>query len=58
MHCDNCVHTIQRALSELDGVRKAVATLETKTVTIDYEPPATLESIKDLLASIDYRVVG
>ncbi|MGA9396635.1 MAG: heavy metal-associated domain-containing protein [Anaerolineaceae bacterium] len=58
IHCDHCVHTIQSELSELEGVIKAVASLETKSVTIEYEPPATLESIKALLAEINYAVVG
>ena len=58
MHCDHCVHTIQNELSEMDGVKNAVASLETKSVTLQYEPPATIESIKALLESINYKVVG
>ena len=58
MHCDHCVHTIQSELSEMEGVKKAVASLEKKSVTVEYEPPATLESIKALLAEIHYKVIG
>jgi len=56
--CDHCVHTIQNELSELGGVKKVVATLDTKSVMIEYEPPATPETIKALLAEINYPVAG
>jgi copper chaperone len=54
--CGHCIHTIQSELSELEGVKKVVATLETKSVMVEYEPPATAESIKALLAEINYPV--
>lgn len=54
--CGHCIHTIQSELSELEGVKKVVATLETKSVMVEYEPPATPENIKALLAEINYPV--
>jgi copper chaperone len=56
IHCGHCVHTIQSELSELKGVIHVEASLETKTVTIDYKPPATEERIKALLSDINYPV--
>ena len=58
IHCKDCVQTIERELSKLDGVISVAASLETKSVTIEYETPATIESIKKLLVSINYRVIG
>ncbi len=54
--CGHCIHTIQSELSELDGVKKVSAVLETKEVTVEYEAPATPESIQALLAEINYPV--
>ena len=54
--CGHCVNTIQNELSELEGVKKVVATLETKSVLIEFGPPATPEAIKEVLAEIDYPV--
>ena len=54
--CGHCVHTIQTELSELEGVLKVVADLETKSVEVEFESPATPESIQALLAEIDYPV--
>jgi copper chaperone CopZ len=56
--CGHCVHTIQNELSDLEGVRSVSASQETKQATISYEPPASEESIKQLLASINYPVAG
>jgi copper chaperone len=56
--CKHCVHTITMEVSDLEGVRSVVADLEMKQATISFEPPATEESIKSLLAEIDYPVVA
>lgn len=55
--CGHCVHTIERELSDLEGVKTVEATQETKQATITFEPPATEESIKALLVEINYPVV-
>jgi copper chaperone CopZ len=52
--CDGCVRTIQNELSELPGVKKVDAVMTTKTVTVDWEPPATWQKIVDTLNAIDY----
>ncbi len=52
--CGHCVHTIQSELSELAGVKKVVASQDTKTVTVEWEAPQTWDNIKALLAEINY----
>lgn len=56
IHCGHCVHTIQSELSVLKGITRVEASLETKTVTVEYGPPATEERIKALLSDIGYPV--
>ena len=57
MFCQHCVHTITNELSDLAGVKGVDVSLDQKTVRVDYENPATPESIKALLAEINYPVV-
>jgi copper chaperone len=52
--CGHCVHTIKSELSELAGVKAVEADQATKQTTITYEPPATEDGIKALLAEINY----
>ena len=52
--CGHCVHTIQIEVSELEGVQSVVASQEERQATITFGPPASEESIKALLAEINY----
>ena len=52
--CHHCVMTIQRELGELEGVVSATGDVETKTVTVEWESPATWDGIKSLLDEINY----
>jgi len=54
--CGHCVNSIQVELNKLPGVSGAWADQETKFVEIEFEDPATEESIKTLLESINYPV--
>jgi copper chaperone CopZ len=45
-------------VSDLEGVQSVVADVETQQATIVFEPPATEDEIKDLLAGINYPVAG
>lgn len=58
IHCGHCVHTIQTELIELPGVKSVKADQNFRNATIEFEPPASEEKIKALLATIDYPVVG
>ena len=58
IHCGHCVHTIQSEVGELPGVKSVNADQMLRVATIEFEPPASEEKIKQLLKSIDYPVVG
>ncbi|MDY6872449.1 MAG: heavy-metal-associated domain-containing protein [Chloroflexota bacterium] len=52
--CKHCTHTISMELSDLDGVSNVDADPETKKVTVQFDAPASEETIKDTLAEINY----
>jgi copper chaperone len=52
--CGHCVMTIKRELSELAGVTSVEADAETKDVTVAWDAPATEDSVRSLLAEINY----
>ena len=56
INCNHCVHTIQTELSEMDGVKSVAADAVKKEVVVQYEAPATPESLEKLLAEINYPV--
>lgn len=56
--CGHCVHTIQMEVSEVEGVQSVKADQESQAVEITFDVPATEESIKALLAEINYPVAG
>ncbi|RLD11515.1 MAG: heavy metal transporter [Chloroflexota bacterium] len=55
--CRHCTNTIKMEVSALDGVQSVDATVEPKQVTITFQEPATEESIKTLLAEINFPPV-
>ena len=56
--CGHCVRTIQTELADLAGVKIVKADAATKKVEISFDTPASEESIKALLVSIDYPAEG
>ena len=56
--CEHCVQTIQMEVSDLDGVESVSADQEFQVVEITFGDPATEESIKALMAEINYPVAG
>jgi copper chaperone CopZ len=48
------VHTITTEVSDLEGVQSVVADAQTRKATIRFDPPASEERIKRLLAEIHY----
>lgn len=56
--CGHCVHTIKSEVSELPGVKTVEADAASKRATITFEPPASEEKIKSLLAEINYPVAA
>ena len=56
MSCANCQAKIEKGLNKAKGVDKAVADLETKTVTITYNPAKTnKETLVKVVEDLGYR---
>lgn len=56
--CNHCVHTIKMEVSELEGVTGVEANADNKQATIVFEPPATEDQIKSLLAELNYPIAS
>ncbi len=52
--CDGCVRTIQNEVSEVSGVKAVVANVDSKLVTVEWDSPASWDSIKARLVEIEY----
>ncbi len=52
--CDGCVNTIKNEVSQIAGVQVVDAAVDTKTVTVKWESPATWQKITETLEEIDY----
>ncbi len=55
--CNHCVKTIEFEINDVPGVEEVKADLETKTVEITFNDPATEEKIFKALAEINYPIV-
>ena len=54
--CKHCIHTIKMELGELEGVLNVDADLETKSITVSFDTPASPEKIEVALSEINYPV--
>ena len=52
--CNHCIMTIQRELQEIEGVGSVEGNSETKEITVDWDIPATVDTIKETLKEINY----
>jgi copper chaperone len=52
--CEGCVKAIKGELSEIAGVQSVDGTVDTRTVMVTYDSPATWEQIVSTLREIDY----
>ena len=52
--CGHCVMSIKNELSEMEGVATVDGNPENKTVSVEWDFPATSETIKDKLTEINY----
>ena len=52
--CGHCVNAIKTELTELDGVSAVEGNIEGKSVDVQWDAPATEDSIKDKLSEINY----
>jgi copper chaperone len=56
--CGHCTHTIETEVSDLQGVKSVKAEVDTKKVVITFDAPASEDTIKALLAEINYPAEG
>jgi copper chaperone len=52
--CDGCVRSIKNEVGQIAGVQKVEGVVGTRTVTVEWDSPATWEQIVDTLREIDY----
>ncbi len=52
--CGHCTMSIQNELGELPGVSKVEGSVEAKTVTVEWNDPASREKILTTLKEINY----
>ncbi|MCP4744987.1 MAG: heavy-metal-associated domain-containing protein [Desulfobacteraceae bacterium] len=52
--CGHCTKTIETALRQVEGVRSVTGNITEKTVLVQWEPPATLDTIFEILKQINY----
>ena len=55
--CGHCVMTIKNELGELEGITNVDGNPDDKSVTVEWDTPATLDKIKDTLKEINYPAV-
>ena len=56
--CAHCKSTVERALLPLEGVNAATVELDSKTVTVDYEPAVVSpEKLTKAIEEVGYDVV-
>jgi len=53
--CAHCIHTITTELMSINGVKKVTGDEQKREVTVEYDAPATLEIIRDVLTEINYE---
>lgn len=56
--CAGCVQAITNELSDLEGVASVSGDVSSRTMHVEYAPPATWEGIVDSLNKIDYPPVA
>jgi copper ion binding protein len=52
--CGHCVNAIKTELSELEGVTSVEGDIEGKSVEVEWDAPASEDSIKGKLTEINY----
>jgi copper chaperone len=58
MSCNHCVMSIKKAVGELNGVSNVSVDLETKTVTVDYNPElVAIETVIEAIEDQGYDVI-
>lgn len=56
IHCGHCKSSIESAVRAVDGVSRADVDVDTTTVAIAFDDPATLDQIVDAIEGQGYEV--
>lgn len=56
MSCNHCIEKVKRFVGELSGVSAVSVDLEGGIVVVDFEPPATCETIKEAILDSGFEV--
>ncbi|WP_198304813.1 heavy-metal-associated domain-containing protein [Arcobacter vandammei] len=54
MHCPLCTTAVKKAISEVDGVQKVSARLNTKEVSVIYDEKVKIEDILEAIKTTSY----
>ena len=54
--CGHCVMAIKNELGDMEGIKSVDGDPSDKTVTVEWEAPASIEGIRSKLAEINYPV--
>lgn len=49
MNCNKCKETITKFIKECEGIVNLDFNLNNKTLKVDFDPPATIEKIKEAI---------
>lgn len=55
--CNGCVANIKNSLTEVDGIVKVDGDVATKTITVQWQNPATWQKIVQVMTEIEYPPV-
>lgn len=59
MTCSGCERTVQRVVTNLEGVESAKADLSTSTVSVEYNPEkVNIDQIRSAISGVGYKFVG
>ena len=54
IHCGHCVRTIEMELADIKGVASVKADLDSKTVEVEFDAPATEDLVVATLNELNY----
>jgi copper chaperone CopZ len=54
--CGHCVMSIKNELGEMAGILSVDGNIDAKTITVEWEAPASMDTIKTKLKEINYPV--
>jgi Cu+-exporting ATPase len=56
IHCASCAASIEKVVGALEGVRKVEVDIDGQAATVQFEPPATTDSISSAMEEAGFDV--